>query len=126
MSTTQGGATTTLLSNAAYSGIGGSFGEMTGATLGGTTFGASYDLLDRATDLNVKRTSDNATIFDQARTFAAAGNVSTINTTLPTGTDNQAFCYDEQPGLPDPHRRPDTRCAPRRYAHSASPGVLAR
>lgn len=61
----QGGATTTLSSNAAYSGLGGSFGEMTGATLGGTTFSASYDLLDRATDLKVKRTSDNATIFDQ-------------------------------------------------------------
>lgn len=55
-----------------------------------SSFSASYDLLDRATDVKVKRTSDGATVFDKARGFDAAGNVSTINTTLPTGTDNQA------------------------------------
>jgi RHS repeat-associated protein len=35
-------------------------------------------------------------LFKQARTFDGAGNVSTANTTLSGGTDNQAFCYDEQ------------------------------
>jgi RHS repeat-associated protein len=35
-------------------------------------------------------------MFDQARVFDAGGNVGTINTTLSAGTDNQAFCYDEQ------------------------------
>ncbi len=70
---------------------------MTSTTLGGTTFSSSYDLLDRATDLNVKRSS--VVIFDQLRIFDAAGNVKTANTTLPTGTDNQALCYDEQDRL---------------------------
>ena len=96
ISTSQGN--TALLSAAAYSGTGGASGFITGATLGGTTYqySATFDLLARATDIKVKRSSDQATMFDQARTFDAAGNVSTANTTLPTGTDNQAFCYDEQ------------------------------
>ena len=40
-----------------------------------------------------------ATAFDQQRTFDDAGNVATATTTLPGGTDNQAFCYDEQDRL---------------------------
>ena len=59
-------------------------------------YSAAFDLLGRATDLTMKRSSDQATLFDQTRTFDAAGNVSTANTALSTGTDNQAFCYDEQ------------------------------
>jgi RHS repeat-associated protein len=71
---------------------------MTSANLGGTTYQyrAGFDLLARATDLKVTRSSDQATMFDQTRTFDAAGNVSTSNTILAGGTDNQAFCYDEQ------------------------------
>ena len=38
--------------------------------------------------------SSGSTLFDQSRSFDASGNVLTTNTTLPTGTDNQAFCYD--------------------------------
>src|SRR5258708_17681711 len=38
-------------------------------------------------------------MFDQARTFDAVGNVATKSTALPAGTDNEAFCYDEQDGL---------------------------
>jgi RHS repeat-associated protein len=96
VSTSQG--STTLLSSTAYTGIGGASGFITSANLGGTTYqsSASFDLLSRATDIKVKRSSDQATMFDQTRTFDAAGNVSTANTTLPSGTDNQAFCYDEQ------------------------------
>jgi hypothetical protein len=37
--------------------------------------------------------------FEQLRSFDGAGNVSSANTTLPAGTDNQAFCYDEQDRL---------------------------
>jgi hypothetical protein len=81
-------------------GTGGAFGEVTGMHLGGGyDYSASYDLLGRATDLKTRRTSDGATVFDQARTFDGAGNVATIGTTLPAGTDNQAFCYDEQDRL---------------------------
>jgi RHS repeat-associated protein len=96
VSTSQG--STSLLSGAAYTGTGGATGFITGASLGGGTYqySAAFDLLARATDINVKRTSGQVTMFDQARTFDAAGNVSTANTTLSTGTDNQAFCYDEQ------------------------------
>jgi RHS repeat-associated protein len=94
VSTSLGNAT--LLSAATYSGTGGANGLMTSASLGGGTYqyGANFDLLSRATDINLKKGS--TTLFDQTRTFDAAGNVSTANTTLSAGTDNQAFCYDEQ------------------------------
>jgi RHS repeat-associated protein len=94
-------AATTLASNLAYTGMGGAFGEITGASLGnGTyTYGATYDLLDRATDLKATRTSGGTVMFDQTRTFDGAGNVTTIATTMPGATDNQSFCYDEQDRL---------------------------
>jgi RHS repeat-associated protein len=100
VTTTKGGVTTTLATNLAYPGTGGAFGEVTGMHLGGGyDYSASYDLLDRATDLKTRRSSDSAVLFDQARTFDGAGNVSTTQTTMPAGTDNQAFCYDEQDRL---------------------------
>lgn len=96
VSTSQGN--TTLLSGASYTGTGGAAGQIASANLAGTTYqySAGFDLLARPTDIKVKRTSDGSVMFEQARTFDAAGNVSTANTTLPAGTDNQAFCYDEQ------------------------------
>jgi hypothetical protein len=48
------------------------------------------------TDLKLSRLSDSAVLFEQAPTFDVVGNVTKLNTTLPAGTDNQAFCYDEQ------------------------------
>lgn len=101
VSTQQGSNTTTLLSNAGYSGFGGASRQITSANLGGTTyqFSAGYDALARSTDTKISRTSDNTVLFDQSRTFDAAGNVTQANTTLPAGTDNQAFCYDEQDRL---------------------------
>jgi YD repeat-containing protein len=90
----------TLASNFAYTGPGGAFGEVTAMHLGGGyDYSASYDLLDRAFDLKTRRTSDGTTVFDQSRTFDATGNVSTASTTMPAGTDNQTFCYDEQDRL---------------------------
>src|SRR5262249_15329758 len=96
VSTTLGTTTTTLLSGATYTGTGGALGDITGASLDGTTYrySASDDLLGRATDLKV--TNGATTLFDQSRTFDAAGNVGTAGTTLPGGTDQQAVCYDEQ------------------------------
>jgi RHS repeat-associated protein len=86
----------TLLSNATYAGPGGANGSITSANWAGTTYAysAAFDLLGRRTDINLKKGS--TVMFDQARTFDAGSNVSTIDTTLSTGTDNQAFCYDEQ------------------------------
>jgi YD repeat-containing protein len=98
VSTQQGTSTTSLLSSASYAGTGGAFGVLTGANLGATTYtyGATYDLLARATDLKVTKSSGGAILFEQARTFDPAGNVASASTTLPAGTDNQSFGYDEQ------------------------------
>ena len=73
MATTQG--STTLASNLTYGTGGGPFGEITGASLGnGTyTYSATYDLLDRATDLKTTKTSGGTVMFEQARTFDGAG-----------------------------------------------------
>src|SRR6202011_5894241 len=58
----------TPATNLAYTGTGGAFGEVTGMHLGGGyDYSASYDLLDRATDLKTRRTSDGTTVFDQSR-----------------------------------------------------------
>jgi RHS repeat-associated protein len=101
LSTQQGGTTTTLVSGAGYTGPGGAEHNLTGASLGRGTYAyaASYDALLRATDLKLTRTSDGVTLFEEARSFDGAGNITTETTTLPGGTDNQAFCYDEQDRL---------------------------
>jgi RHS repeat-associated protein len=93
---------TTLLSNGTYSQganqFGGPTGLMTGASIAGGTYqySATYDALLRATDIKLTNGSGSTTFFDQSRTFDAASNVTTANTTLPAGSDNQAFCYEEQ------------------------------
>jgi RHS repeat-associated protein len=71
---------------------------MTGASLGSGTYqySARYDALLRATDLKVTNASGSTTFFEQARSFDAASNVTQATTTLQAGSDNQAFCYDEQ------------------------------
>jgi RHS repeat-associated protein len=100
VSTTKSGVTTTLASNLAYTGAGGAFGEVTAMHLGGGyDYSATYDPLDRASDLKTRRTSDGTVMFDQSRTFDGAGNVTTTNMTMPGATDNQSFCYDEQDRL---------------------------
>jgi RHS repeat-associated protein len=101
VTTAVNGTPTTLASNLAYTGTGGAFGEITGASLGnGTyTYSATYDLLDRATDLKTTKTSGGTVMFDQSRTFDGAGDVTSIATTMPGATDNQSFCYDEQDRL---------------------------
>ncbi len=87
------------MNGVSYTGIGGAAGFITGATLAPGSpsayqYSATYDLLSRATDLKVSLLQ--SVLFEQTRSFDAAGNVSTANTTLSTGTDHQAFCYDEQ------------------------------
>lgn len=102
VTSTAGSTTNTLLSAAQYTGNGGAYGEMTAANLDGLSpsnvyaFSAGFDLLGRATDLKTTAVGSGSTMFEQTRSFDAAGNVTTADTTLPAGTDNQAFCYDEQ------------------------------
>jgi YD repeat-containing protein len=97
--TTPSGGTATTLANAlTYTGTGGAFGQPTGATIGGGvySFAASFDALDRLTARSLSRVSPAATLFSSARGYDAVGNVASVTTTLPAGTDTQAFCYDEQ------------------------------
>lgn len=91
--TTQGN--TSLLNAAGYSGFGGAAQQLTSANLAGSQYqySANFDALLRPVD--VKVTNGATVLFDQARGFDRAGNVTSANTTLSTGTDNQAFCYDE-------------------------------
>jgi hypothetical protein len=64
---------------------------------GGTyTFGASYDADVRLSSLSVSNTSTCALLFQSQRGYDAASNVTSVATTLSAGTDNQAFCYDDQ------------------------------
>ena len=98
LTTQQGGTTTTLLSNASYSGPAGAAGKLTGANLGGGTYTytASVDLVGRPTDFKYTLASNGTTLFESQPGYDAAGNVSSVKTTLPQGTDQQQFCYDEQ------------------------------
>jgi RHS repeat-associated protein len=54
----------------------------------------NYDALFNPIEQQVQKVSGSVTLFDQTRSYDAVGNVSTVNTTLPTGTDHQMFCYD--------------------------------
>jgi RHS repeat-associated protein len=59
-------------------------------------YAASYDLNHRLSSASLTRLIDSTVLFQTQPSFDAAGNVVGVNTTLPQGTDNQAFCYDEQ------------------------------
>jgi RHS repeat-associated protein len=104
VTSTISGSTTTLLSGATYSGAGTDAnlltgaGLLTGASLGnGTyTYAATYDLNHRLTSASLTRFSDTALLFQSHPNYDAVSNVVGVATTLPAGTDQQAFCYDEQ------------------------------
>jgi RHS repeat-associated protein len=91
--------TTTLLNSIGYSGEAGASQLLTSGSVGNSTYtwALNYDLNNRLDETKV--TASGTTLFDQTRTFDTAGNVLTTDTTLPTGTDIQAFCYDEQDRL---------------------------
>jgi hypothetical protein len=70
---------------------------VTGARLGGTnSYSVGYHALLRPQTPSVQKISNGATVYSETDGYDAAGNVSSVNTTLPTGTDNQGYCYDEQ------------------------------
>jgi RHS repeat-associated protein len=93
-----GSSSKTLLNSITFSGTNGASMLPTNATVGNSAYqwSFSYDADLRPTDSNVKLLSNNSTIYDEQLSYDAVGNVLTANTTLPTGTDHQAFCYDEQ------------------------------
>lgn len=96
--TPAGGSATTLLGSIGYSGAGGAAGHATGATVGGGvySFNASYDADVRLSSLSVTNVSTSTVLFRSQRGYDAASNVTAVNTTLASGTDNQIFCYDDQ------------------------------
>jgi hypothetical protein len=99
--TPSGGSATTLLGTIGYSGAGGAAGQATSADVGsgagGTySYSASYDTNVRLSSLSLTRSSDSTVLFRSQRGYDAVGNVTAVNTTLAAGSDNQAFCYDEQ------------------------------
>ena len=62
-------------------------------------YGATFDGDLHLTSTTLKNHSLGTTLFGSTRSYDAVGNVSTVATTLSTGTDYQAFCYDEQDRL---------------------------
>jgi hypothetical protein len=101
----QGSTVTVLASNITYgdnssgNGVGyGAGGQVVGMALGNGTYTTSYAYDDdaRLTDMQFKRTSDGLLFFESGRAYDAGGNVATVWTRVPSGTDTQAFCYDEQ------------------------------
>ncbi len=93
-----GTTTTTLAANITYTGFGGAAGSITGMQQGNGvyTYGASYDFNHRLTSSGLTRASDSTVLFQTQPGYDAVGNVTSVLTTLPAGTDNQAFCSDEQ------------------------------
>jgi hypothetical protein len=103
--TTSAGSTT-LVNSVRYdgSGYGGPAGLPSSLSLGNGVNGtysvtASYNALLQPTDTKLTRVSDSAVLFEQQPVFDPVGNVKSVATTLPAGTDSQTFCYDEQDRL---------------------------
>lgn len=101
LSRTLSGTTTTLADTLSYTGSGGASGAVTSARLGNNTYNEtfSYDNDVRLTGVTLTKVSGGATLFVSTPSYDAADNVVSISTTLPGGTDNQGFCYDEQDRL---------------------------
>lgn len=101
VSRTVGGTTTMLGSSFSYTGAAGASGTITGMQVGNNafTYSATFDNAQRLSANTLRRVSDNALLYSTQPTFDAVGNVTSVATTLPAGTDNQAFCYDEQDRL---------------------------
>ncbi len=98
---TLSGTTTTLANNLAYTGPGGASGAITSAQLGNSTYNETfgYDNGLRLTGVTLTKLVGGATLFISTPTYDAVNNVMSVATTLPGGTDNQGFCYDEQDRL---------------------------
>jgi hypothetical protein len=56
----------------------------------------SYDNDLRLSNMSLAATSGGTTLYATSRGYDAVGNLASVSTTLAAGTDQQAFCYDEQ------------------------------
>jgi len=96
VTTPSGQGSTTLLTNITYTGNAGAAGHPTGASVGNGTYtdAATYDADLRLTSETLTNTSLGTTLYQSVRGYDAVSNVTSVDTTLATGTDNQVFCYD--------------------------------
>jgi hypothetical protein len=96
--TPAGGSATTLFGTLLYSTAEGQTGLLSSAKVANNvyTYTPTYDPLLRFNSLTWTLSSTGATVFGASRSFDNVGNVATVTTMLPAGTDLQAFCYDEQ------------------------------
>jgi RHS repeat-associated protein len=87
----------TLVSAISYGNQAGALKLPSSASVGNSAYQwtMGYDLLGRQTSTAVNRASDSALLFSQSRAFDAVSNVTSVNTALFAGTDNQAYCYDD-------------------------------
>jgi RHS repeat-associated protein len=99
--TSSGGSSINLVTNISYSGTGGAAKLATGASVanGAYTLSAGYDNNLRSQSWSLSRTGAGSPLFSSTRSYDAVGNVTSIGTQLAAGTDNQAFCYDDQDRL---------------------------
>jgi RHS repeat-associated protein len=97
VTTPSGGSQVNLLTSVTYSGVGGAAGHITSANLanGAYSYSASYDNDLRLTSMSLLNVSLGTTLFSSSRGYDAVGNVTSVNTMLANGTDNQRFCYDD-------------------------------
>ncbi len=107
---TLGSATTTLASAIGYSGFGGAAGLPTSAQVGNnsSTWTFSYNSVLQSIETQVQ--SAKSIWYDQKVTYDPVGNTQAVDTTLPTGTDNQQFCYDELDRLTSASTNTTTPC----------------
>lgn len=98
VSTNNQGTATTLANAIHYDGSAGAAAHITNMLVGGGmyTYNAAYDANQRLTSASMSLTSSGATLFQTQPSYDGVGNVTSVQTTLPAGTDNQKFCYDEQ------------------------------
>ncbi len=101
VTTPSGCSQVNLLTNVTYSGTGGAAGFITGGSMANGTYNltASYDNNLRLSSMALTNAGTGTTLLSTSRSYDAVGNVTAVNTTLATGTDNQRFCYDEQDRL---------------------------
>jgi RHS repeat-associated protein len=98
--TPSGGSATNLITGLGYAGAAGAAMQPTAASVANGTysFTASYDGDLRNTDEKLA-TGGGTTVYEQTHGYDAIGNVTSANTTLSAGTDNQSFCYDDEDRL---------------------------
>lgn len=97
--TPSGGSAVPLATQIGYNGTAGAAaGHPTSALLASGTYytAATYDNDLRLTYQGLALQSTGTALYETSRGYDGVGNVTSVQTLLAAGTDNQSFCYDEQ------------------------------